>query len=351
MLRDVETADYAAAQDWIYAHGLNDGFPVVPPTADLVDAMIAAGGRDRDQIVGRIQGRPNGLSVEQAAVCSVMAGALPAYFPVILATWEAIFEPAFNAMAVLGSSAGTALTTVVSGPYAAKIGMNGAHNLLGPGNRANATLGRAVRLGVMNALGYRSGGLDGAALGSQARYTAHFAEGEPPPGWRPLNVRLGRPAEVTTVTVAVTDAPRQLQHIRTGKAENVIRMLAASMRDPTHCASGQHSCYFFVLGPEHAELLAENGWSEDDVCKALAERSRMGPEELQAAGVPLDEDYLIVGEGRHLSLGSDGRLESTTPDSIYLVPTGGSGAGWSQVIYGYAPSRVTRPVTKEVLVP
>lgn len=348
---NLEFADYPAAQEWMYEHGMTDGFPVIPPTQDLVDAMIAAGGRDRNEIIGTIQGRVEGLSVEQAAVSAVMAGALPSYFPVILATWEAVFDPAFNAMAVVGSSSGNAITCVVSGPYAAKIGMNAAHNFLGPGNRANSTLGRAIRLGARNALGYRPGKLDGAALGNQARYTAHFAEGSTPANWQPLNVRLGRPADVTTVTVAVTDAPRQVHHFRSGDPENILRALAAAMRDTSHCAGGQHSSYFVVLGMEHAQILAGGGLSERDVCEELALRSRVSPAELRAGGVPLDEHDMLPGQHFRMKFGDDGLLENTTAEAIYLVTTDGSGAGWSHVIFGYAPTFVTRPVTKEVIVP
>lgn len=347
--------DYRAALDLCYERSLTDGLPVVPPTPDLVETMLAQTNRKADECVGTIAGRPNGLSVEQAAVCAVMAGCLPHYFPIVLATWDAIFDPSFNAGAVLGSSAGTAITAVVSGSLAQGIGMNAEHNVFGPGNRANATIGRAIRLGVMNALGYRAGALDGAAFGSQARFTAHFAETPPPSPWQPLNVRLGYDRDATTVTVAVTDAPRQMTHIRSGCAENILRMLAAAMRDPTHCAAGRPSSYIIALGPEHADILVRAGLSQQDICEALTERSRISSEELSLGGVPLTLERTIAGDrtpgedDRSVPLGRDGRFPSTSPDKIFLVTAGGTGAGWSHIIYGYAPSYVTAAVTKEVV--
>ena len=348
LVHEVRVADYPAAQTFFYERELTDGLPVVPPTPDLVEAMLAQSRRPADAIIGTIEGRASGISVEQAAVCAVMAGALPQYFPVVLATWDAIFDPAFNAVAVLGSSGGTAITAVVSGPYAGRIGMNGGHNLFGPGNRANATIGRAVRLGIMNALGYRPGGLDGSAFGNPARYTAHFAERTPPASWQPLSIRLGFAPTASTVTVAVTDAPRQLTHIRTGDAENVQRMFSAAMRDPSHCAAGRESCYFVVIGPEHAEILADAGWTERAICERLARTTRISPEELSLGGMPMDANRIPLGEAGKVVLGDDGLLANTSPEQIYVVTAGGTGAGWSQVIYGYAPSRVFKPVTREV---
>lgn len=347
----VPVDDYAAAQNLCFDRGLTDGLPVVPPTPDLVKTMLRQTDRAASIEIGAVGGRTHGISIEQAAVCAVMAGCLPEYFPVVLATWDAMFDPAFNAAAVLGSSGGTAITAVVSGPYAERIGMNAGHNLLGPGNRANATIGRAVRLGIRNALGYLPGGLDGSAFGSQARYTAHFAEATPPVPWRPLNVRLGHDESITTVTVAATDAPRQMTHIRSGSADNILRMLASAMRDPSHCAAGRESSYIVALGPEHAGILLQAGLSQLDICDMLAERSRISPEELSLGGVPLTPHRTIAGDNRSGVLGPDGRFASTSADRIILVTAGGTGAGWSHMIYGYAPAFVTSAITREVPVP
>jgi len=344
----VTVTDYPAAQEFFFEHELTDGLPVVPPTPDLVDAMLTAGGRDAGEVIGTIEGRTIGLTVEQAAVCAVMAGALPAYFPVILATWAAVFDPALNGGSTLGSSGGTALTTIVSGPYAERVGMNAGHNLFGPGNRANATMGRAVRLGLMNALGYRPGELDGSAFGNQARYTAHFAESPPPAPWKRLNERLGFAPDTTTVTVAVTDAPRQVSHFLTGDADRVLAALAACMRDPTHFP-GFGSVFVVVLGPEHTEMLLRAGWTQQAISEQLAEASRVTVAEVEAAGVPLDDR--AWGWIHERGVDRDGKLTVTTSDLITLVTAGGTGAGWSHVIFGYAPATVFTTATKEVIVP
>jgi hypothetical protein len=346
----VTVADYAAAQAWFAENGYGDGLPVIPPTPDLVEAMIGAGGRPAAELLGRVGGRAEGITAGQAAVCAVLAGCRPEYFPVVLATWDAVLDPAFNAVSVLGSSGGTAITAVVSGPYAEVIGMNSGHNLFGPGNQANATIGRAVRLGVMDVLDYRTGLLDGAAFGNQARFGAHFAESPPPASWRPLHERLGHP-DASTVTVAVTDAPRQVTHILSGNADNILKMFAHSMRDLSHCGAGRGLAYFIVVGPEHAGILAEAGWTPERIAEHLAEASRFTPAELQAAGVPLAENGLPVEEGRRMTLRADGTLPAADASEIFVVSAGGTGAGWSAVIYGYAPTQVYRPVTTPIRLP
>lgn len=339
----VEVADIEAAHAYFFDQGLTDGLPVVPPTRRLVDAMLDASPRPADDVVGVVAGRAAAITVEQVAVSAVMAGSLPSYLPVILATWEAVFDPALNASATLGSSGGSAITAVVSGPYAREIGMSSEHELVGPGSRANATIGRAVRLGIRNALGYRSGALDASAFGTQARFTAHFAEREPPSGWAPLRVRLGYPEAATTVTVAMTDAPRQVSHNRSGDAANVLRALGTCMRDLSHVAAARPSAYFLVLGPEHTTVLENASWTPDTIAEHLSIATRTSVDELEAAGVPYTAD--------RFSPDADGLLATAHPEDLFVITAGGAGAGWSHVVFGYAPTFVFRPVTKVVRTP
>jgi hypothetical protein len=282
--------------------------------------------------------------VEKVAINAVMAGCRPEYLPVVLAALEAACTDEFNMHGLLATTWFSGPVVVVNGPVARAIGMNNGINALGPGNRANATMGRAVRLGLRNALGYRTGELDGAAFGNQARYTAHFAERTPPPEWEPLRVRLGHGADTTTVTAAMTDAPRQLSHNLDGDPHNVLRMFATCMRDLSHVAAGRSSSYFLVIGPEHTEILVSGGLVPADISEWVAGATRVTREEIEAAGIPLSA-------GRHDVLGDDGKLATTAAEDVHVVTAGGTGAGWSQVIFGYAPSRVFRPVTREVEVP
>jgi hypothetical protein len=144
----------ANVQEEFFERGWSDGLPVVPPTPERVEAMLAAGGVDEPQtLIGYLSVRDRGVTLEQAATNAVMAGCRPEYFPIVVAALEAMFDPSFNLNTVLTSTGGAALCVIVSGPLAAEIGMNGRHNCLGHGNRANLTIGRALRLVATNALG------------------------------------------------------------------------------------------------------------------------------------------------------------------------------------------------------
>ena len=178
-------------QEEFFARGWTDGLPVVPPTPELVEAMLATVDFEADDVIGSIARRSRSVTAEQAAVNAVMAGCRPDYFPVVVAALSALLDPSFNAHAALSSTGGAASCVIVSGPLAAGIGMNSGHNALGSGNRANATIGRAVRLVARNIFGAVTGKFDATAMGDPAKYTLSLAEEDPPAPWSPLRVRLG----------------------------------------------------------------------------------------------------------------------------------------------------------------
>jgi hypothetical protein len=334
------------AIDRYFAQGWTDGLPVVPPTREAVEAMVEAGHRSPEEVLGTIPQRDRQITCLQAATCAVMAGARPDYFPIILATWDAVLDPVFCANAALSSSGGAALTTVVSGDYGREVGMNSGRGLLGPGNRANATIGRAVRLGAILVLGARVGVLDGSSFSHGGKYTSHFLENDPPPPWRPLRVREGYGFGDTTVTVIPAEAPRQLHQSLNRTPEGMLRALAACMSDPTQNGSGKRTYYLIVLGPEHEAVLREGGVSEDEVCEYLASATRLTEADYNDAGILLDSDSFY-----HQVPDPDGRLTTAPPDHIWIATAGGPGAGWSAVIPCWTGGINTHPVTKPVRLP
>ena len=156
--------------------------------------------------------------MEKAAINAVMAGCKPEYFPVVVAALEAMFDQAFNLHTVLTSTGGAALCAIVSGPIADEIGMNARHNVLGQGNRANATIGRALRLVGMNVLGSKPGETDASSFGHPGKFTLCFAEDPPPAPWKPLRIELGYVEEDTTVTMVPVEGPHQLAQQLTDSA-------------------------------------------------------------------------------------------------------------------------------------
>jgi hypothetical protein len=345
-LRTASFESAHAAIEGFLAQPWSDGLPVVPPTVDLVERMIAAGDRSADERLGTVPERNLSIDVWQAATCSVMAGCRPEYFPVVLATWDALLDPRFRLHTWLSTTGGTALAAIVSGPYADEIGMNSGQGLLSPGNRANATIGRAIRLGAMTALKAIPGQLDAANYGHAGKYTFHFAELAPPAPWRPIREQLGYPAWATTVTVMPAEAPRQVRHAYQPTAEELLRTFASAMRDPSQCGTGVDTTYMAILGGEHADIFIHAGLSTRQVREALSELSHTSIDELAKGGVRYDVEGTRYGPPD-----TNGRIRSAKPEHILVTTAGGYGGGWSIVIPSLTWTRMYLPTTRAVRVP
>lgn len=332
------------AQETFFENGWTDGLPIVPPRPELVEAML--GGVDPDEVVGALPRRRRSISAHHAAVNAVMAGCRPEYFPIVLAALGALTDPAHNAEAMLTSTGGAGSCLVVSGPLAQAVGMNARHNALGSGNRANATIGRAVRLVAMNVLGARSGVLDATSLGHPGRYTLCFAENDPSPPWEPLRVQLGYAPEDTTVTIMATEGPRQVANHLNEDPVAVLRTFAAATTLAATFSVGKGGQGIVVLGPEHA--LALRGWTQAAVREFLVDASRVTPEYLEAAGVVVER-----GVQQHaIALDEDGKLPTfRSVDDLLVATAGGEGSGWSAYLPSAAPTHHTRHATRRVRLP
>ncbi len=211
---DTVTAEWGDAVEAIercYELGWTDGLPVVPPTLERVREFIDRVGRAPDEVIGSIPERRREVTVAKTAANAVMAGCLPEYFPVVLAATEAMLEPEFNLIAPSSSQGGAAVLVIVNGPVVGEIGMNSGANLFGPGNRANATIGRAVRLVLMNACASIPGLFDRTVIGHPGKYTYCIAENETDSDWIPLHVEQGLSPEQSAVTVFASWEPRQVR--------------------------------------------------------------------------------------------------------------------------------------------
>ncbi len=345
--RSVELfADFRAAMDAFIEERWSDGLPVILPTPDVVDAMIAAGGRAGGEVLGTVPTRELSIHVWQAATSAVMAGCKPSYFPVVLATWDALLVPEFNLHTVLSSTGGPAIACVVSGPYALTIGMNAGTGLLGPGNRANATIGRAIRIGAMTALKAIPSELDYGAFGHAGKYGFHFPEGEPASGWPTLREQKGFARDQTTVTVMAAEGPHQISHRWAPTADQYLLTVASAMRDPSRNATGANTSYILALGPEHMGLLADAGLTPETIAARLSEMTAITVDDLRRAGINHATARVYYGEPD-----ARGLLCNARPENIMVIAAGGPGAGWSALIPNFAGVKVTSPVTREVRVP
>lgn len=338
----------AAAFDLFVENEWTDGLPVILPTAARVEAMLQGGGAEADEVLGSVSARQRDVTAGLAAVNAVMAGCKPEYFPIVMAALRAMLDPMWNANGVLTSTGGSAACIIVSGPLAAAIGMNSRSNLFGPGNRANATIGRAVRLVAMNVIGARTSVQDESCMATPAKYTFCFAEDDPHAPWQPLRIRLGYDEADTTVTIMGSEGPRQVANFTNGTAEGVLRSILSVIRAPGSVIVGKAGQGILVLGPEHQFVIREEGWTQEQVQEFLVRESRITPGEIEAAGVIIEKE----GDHHYLPLSDDGKYPTFhSSEDILIVTAGGHGAGWSSFTPSFVPIKHSRAVTRRVRIP
>jgi peroxiredoxin len=260
--------------------GWSDGLPVIPPTRERVEAML--GGLDGGRSLGPVPPAMGEATLERVAACAVLAGCRPEYFPVVVAAVEAALDPAFNlgGQAVTTQPAGQLV--VVNGPVSEAIGLNAGAGVLGPGWRANMTIGRALRLVVSLTGGGFPGRLDRSTLGNPGKIGLCVAEDERGSPWEPLHVERGFDARRSVVTLIGCDAPLSISDHRSSTAEELARVLgwaAAATWSPNWWPLGGVSV--FVICPEHAQLFAQAGWSKRRLRQEIFEAVRRPAAELR----------------------------------------------------------------------
>jgi hypothetical protein len=217
-----ELADAFAVNEFYQDKGWTDGLPIVPPTEERVAAGLQAAGLAPDEVIGVEGVRQRPITAEKVAVNAVMAGCKPAYMPVVVAILRAMCQEQFNMHGSSASTGGSAPFIVVNGPIRTALGMNATHNVLANGNRANATIGRAIRLVLINVLGVVPGQLDRSTLGHAGKFTCCIAEDEEDSPWVPLAQERGIPAGTSAVTVLAGEAPRQVMNEWTHDPEEIM---------------------------------------------------------------------------------------------------------------------------------
>lgn len=252
--------------DLMLADGGTDGLPLVPPTAERVAAMLAAHPGDPDEIVGRMPPKYGVVTPRLVAANAVLAGCLPEYLPVVLAGVRAMLEPDFNLNGVQTTTHPCAAVGFVSGPIARRIGMNSGINAFGPGNRANATIGRAIRLCMLSLGGARPGDGDMATLGTPAKYGCVVAENTERSPWPGLAESQGFAADQDVITMVGGESPQNVNDHESKTGLGILRMIAGTMR-----STGMNNSYYrhgqvvVVLSPEHARSIADAGYDREHV--------------------------------------------------------------------------------------
>jgi hypothetical protein len=281
-------ANEAEAQEWLQREGLTDGLPVIVPTAERVDVMVLAGGLDGDLVLGTVGPSLDRATVEVVAVNAVMAGCQPHYFPLVVAAVEAVCAPEFDLAAVQNTTHGVTPMIIVNGLAREECGpVASGWGALGPGHRANATVGRALRLVLMNVGSARPGAGDMALLGNGAKFSYCLAEAEEASPFEPLHVARGLSADQSAVTVAGVEAPHSV--ICLAEAGDVtapsrlVRALAESIASlASNAIYSPGASTVVVLNPDHAAVFQQAGWDRKRVTNELVDASRRPAAEVLA---------------------------------------------------------------------
>jgi len=329
----LEFADAAAAMEYYAEQGWTDGLPVVPPTPSRVARFLDQAGRPASAIIGTEPTKGRVITTEKVAINAVMAGCLPEHLPLILAAVEAICEPKFNLHAVSVSTMGAAVLTVVNGPVVGELGLRSGVDLFGPGNRGNATIGRAIRLVITNASGAVSGELDKAALGHPGKYTWCIAEAEDASPWTSLHEEKGLSTFQSAITVYPGLSPIQVNPPPTADPE----LILASFADALFTTGPGQDDLVVVLSMEIVGHLKAAGWTKDRVKEALYRAGRRPASAWAKVGgdVPLNDPDALIGA-------------VNSPHSVTVIVAGGEAGGGCAVIQLWGGGTNSRPVTREI---
>lgn len=351
----VELDDFWQWYELALERGWTDGLVVAPPTEQQVTRIIDYLGRAPAEVLG-VVGPQDGLAtIEQIAINCAMAGCAPAHVPVVIAALQAMLEPEFNLHGVQATTNPCAPLVIVGGPVVAELGFNAKEGSFGGGSRANACVGRAVRLILWNIGGGVAGKNDMATQGQPAKYLFCAAENSEQSPWPPLHVEHGLRAEQSAVTVFACQSPAPLRVL--GDAERILRLMASSLPTPAmnmFHAAGQ---LLLTFGARPARELARAGYSKADVKRWVWENARFNLGTLRRAGVVTDEVHM-----RYWGHGDENPPDlATLPDSamlpmvqsagmLHIAVIGGDSQWWMGLSPGWG-NYGGYAVTKEIRFP
>jgi len=334
-----EATDAAALIEAYYEQGWTDGLPVVPPSDASILAMLSAAGLAGHEVLGEIAGRNTEVIADKAAVNAVMAGCRPEYMPVVVAAVKSLCAPAFAYHGPASSTGGSAMILIVNGPIARRLAINSGNNAFGQGHRPNATIGRAVRLIMMNTMNTRPGLLDRATLGNPGKYAFCFAEHEEDHPWEPLHVARGLKADDSAVTLIASNSLYQVYNQLAAAPEPLLLCFADALSNMGSPNLKGFNETLIVFAGEHADILRTAGWSREQVQRFLVERTkRCVADYKRAARMPGAVTEQDETTWRHVF---------ERPEDILIACAGGRAGSWSACLPGWG-NKWTRSVTTRI---
>jgi hypothetical protein len=341
--RGTHDDSWETVQQQLAENYLSDGLPLVPPTAERVNAMLTANRYKADEEIAMVAPSFAMATAGDIAICAVMAGCKSEYFPVLVAAVDALADPQFNLLGVATTTGSATPVYIVSGSLAAQLGINSAANALGSGHRANATIGRAMALILQNVCGAKPGELDMATLGQPAKYACCFAENSVDNPWTPLHVERGFAADASVVTVVGIAGTVEVNDSDSQSAADMAQTFAQSMLiagvagGSGLLGGGEPLC---ILPPEWVELFNREGMDKQKTKAAIWERASLPVEKLAPAM-----------RTRRMAAGGDPAADvirvAEKPDDLMIVVAGGVGRKAA-----YAPTwgGTTKAISREIKV-
>ena len=339
----------ADAIESLFARGVTDGLPVVPPTRRLVDRAIAGSRRDADELIALVPPNYGRATVEKIAINAVMAGCRPEYLPVVIAAVDAMCDEAFDLHGVSATTNAPAPLVIVNGPIRAELEINSGAGVFGPGWRANATIGRAVRLVCVNLGGARPGDVSMSTLAHPGRYAYCIGEHEEESPWESLAVEHGFAPNDSTVALLAADAPLGVYAQRSRTPDDLMPTIAGSMAVISHHRMTHWGDTLLVLSPEHAKILGDAGWKKADVRRWLHERLQWPVRELvpgRDGGEGLPEH--VLAKYRDPDRETTRIPKFRAPEHIKVLVAGGTAGRFSAIVPGWTFSKGSNLVFRRI---
>ena len=328
--RKIELAESEDIMEACFERGWSDGLPLVPPTPLRVTRMLSSTDRFADEIVGSVPPDNRPCTIEKIAINAVMAGCKPDYLQVVIAALRAALKDEFCMHGLLCTTYFSTPVMIVNGPITKQIGMNSGVNALGQGNRANATIGRALQLIVRNVGGGIPGGIDRATLGNPGKYTFCFCEDESDAEWPSLSMDRGYTREDSVVNLFAGSGVQPFVDQQSRQPESLVKNLANSLRSVANTRSFGMADAIIVISPEHRRVLREGGWTKPNLKQALYD-------ELKTPGADIIRGKDGIAEGMPEKF-KDIILNKFRDDGLHIVGAGGKAGMFSAIISGWLAS-------------
>ena len=328
--RKIELAESEDIMEACFERGWSDGLPLVPPTPLRVTRMLSSTDRSADEIVGSVPPDNRPCTIEKIAINAVMAGCKPDYLQVVIAALKAALKDEFCMHGLLCTTYFSTPVMIVNGPITKQIGMNSGVNALGQGNRANATIGRALQLIVRNVGGGIPGGIDRATLGNPGKYTFCFCEDESDAEWPSLSMDRGYTREDSVVNLFAGSGVQPFVDQQSRQPESLVKNLANSLRSVANTRSFGMADAIIVISPEHRRVLREGGWTKPNLKQALYD-------ELKTPGADIIRGKDGIAEGMPEKF-KDILLNKFRDDGLHIVGAGGKAGMFSAIISGWLAS-------------